>query len=81
MAKIYTSAKRNRLQGLIALRDKLAKELDGCENTRYIPALSKQLRDTLEEIEKLEGDAAEIIEIKKPQTALELIRTKHKKEA
>lgn len=81
MAKIYTSAKRNRLQGLKALRDKLSKELDECKNARYIPALSKQLRDTLEEIEKIEDDAAVVIDINQPKNALELIRAKHKKEA
>ncbi len=81
MAKIYTSARKNRLLGLKALRDKLAKELDSCKSGRDIASLSKQLRETMEEIETAEREQGVVVEMKKPQTALELIRTKHTKEA
>lgn len=80
MAKIYTSAQKNRLQGLKALRDKLAKELDETHSGRDIASLSRQLRETMEEIEEIEGSSV-TVEYKKPQTTLELIRTKHTKEA
>lgn len=81
MAKISTSVKKNRLQGLKALRDKLAKELDGCDSCRDMAALSRQLRETMKEIEAIEGQAAAVAEGAAPKTTLELIRTKHTKEA
>ena len=33
----------------------LAKNIDSCEDTRLLPQLAKQYRDTIREIEEMEG--------------------------
>ncbi len=45
----------NRLEQLIALRDKLAEAIDTCESKRDLAALAKQFRETIKEIEEIEG--------------------------
>ena len=45
----------NRLSQLIALRDKLAEAIDNCESMRDLAALARQYRDTIKEIEEIEG--------------------------
>ena len=45
----------NRLQQLIALRDLLAEAIDSCESKRDLAALARQYRDTIKEIEEIEG--------------------------
>ena len=40
---------------LIALRDKLAYAIDTCESMRDLAALSRQYRETIREIEEIEG--------------------------
>ena len=45
----------DRLQRLIALRDKLAIAIDDCESKRDLAALAKQYREVLKEIEDIEG--------------------------
>lgn len=46
---------KNRLDQLIALRDKLANAIDTCESMRDLAALSRQYRETIREIEEIEG--------------------------
>ena len=45
----------NRLDQLIALRDRLAEAIDTCESMRDLAALSRQYRETIREIEEIEG--------------------------
>lgn len=44
-----------RLSQLIELRDKLAAAIDECESMRDLAALSRQYRETIREIEEIEG--------------------------
>lgn len=44
-----------RLSQLIELRDKLATAIDECESMRDLAALSRQYRETIREIEEIEG--------------------------
>lgn len=64
---LYTvSRKGNRLEQLKKLRDTLAKAIDTCESMRDLAALSRQYRETIREIEEIEGadnDGDEIGEI------------------
>ena len=50
------SLKGDRLEQLVQLRDILAVALDGCESMRDLAALARQYRETLKEIDELEGD-------------------------
>lgn len=52
---LSVSRKGNRLDQLIELRKKLAKAIDKCESMRDLASLSKQYRDTIKEIEEIEG--------------------------
>lgn len=64
---LYTvSRKGNRLEQLKKLRDTLAKAIDTCESMRDLATLSRQYRETIREIEEIEGandDGDEIGEI------------------
>lgn len=64
---LYTvSRKGNRLEQLKKLRDTLAKAIDTCESMRDLATLSRQYRETIREIEEIEGandDGDEISEI------------------
>lgn len=46
----------NRLERLIELRDVLEKAIEECDSKRDLAALSRQYRETLKEIEELEGE-------------------------
>jgi hypothetical protein len=59
-------APKGRLAGLVALRDKLAAEIDGAQQSRDVAALSRQFSDVLLQIEELEAPSQE-----KPLTALD----------
>jgi hypothetical protein len=59
-------APKGRLAGLIALRNKLAAEIDTAEQSRDVAALSRQFSDVLLQIEELEAPSLE-----KPLTALD----------
>ena len=48
----------NRLERLIDLRDRLAASISTCESNRDLAALSRQYRETLKEIEELEGEGS-----------------------
>ena len=53
---LYTvSRKGTRLDQLKKLRDTLASSIDNCESMRDLAALSRQYRDTIREIEEMEG--------------------------
>ena len=47
-----------RLAGLVALRERLASEIDGCESARDVAALSIRFMDVLAQIDELDGSAA-----------------------
>ena len=55
---------KDRLGQLIALRDRLASAIYLCESMRDLAALSRQYRETIREIEELEGNGTEEDEIK-----------------
>ena len=44
-----------RLERLVSLRDKLENAIDECDSKRDLAALSRQYRETLKEIEEIEG--------------------------
>lgn len=53
---LYTVSKKgNRLEQLKKLRDMLAKAIDKCESMRDLATLSRQYRETIREIEEIEG--------------------------
>ena len=49
------TAKGNRLKQLKTLAGILAQNIDDCEDVRALPQLAKQYRETIREIEELEG--------------------------
>lgn len=56
MPKMKTvTARGNRLDQLKALAKVLAQEIDACEDVRTLPQLARQYRDTIREIEEIEG--------------------------
>ena len=59
-------APKGRLAGLVALRDRLAREIDSAEQSRDVAALSRQFSDVLLQIDELEAPMVE-----KPLTALD----------
>lgn len=59
-------APKGRLAGLVALRDRLAQEIDVAEQSRDVAALSRQFSDVLLQIDELEAPSLE-----KPLTALD----------
>ena len=59
-------APKGRLAGLVALRDRLAREIDTAEQSRDVAALSRQFSDVLLQIDELEAPSLE-----KPLTALD----------
>lgn len=67
MQSIEKSVGKGRLQELIALRLRLAQEMDLCESVRDIAALARQYRETIREIDEIQngedGDdrAAELV--------------------
>jgi len=59
-------APKGRLAGLVALRERLALEIDSAQQSRDVAALSRQFSDVLLQIEELEAPSVE-----KPLTALD----------
>jgi len=59
-------APKGRLAGLVALRDRLAREIDTAEQSRDVAALSRQFSDVLLQIDELQAPLEE-----KPLTALD----------
>lgn len=54
MGGLADSAPGGRLVALIALRDRLAGDIDVCESARDVAALSQRYMDVLEQIDALE---------------------------
>ena len=54
---LLEEARKGRLEGLKALRDYLADELDVCESARDKASLSLRFVDVLEQIDELTGGA------------------------
>ena len=54
---------KGRVEQLTALRDRLADAIDNCESMRDLAALSRQYRETIKEIEEIEGTAGDNDEI------------------
>lgn len=57
------TARGSRLEQLKALAAVLAAGIDGCEDARALPQLSKQYRETVREIEEIEGGSTDGDEI------------------
>lgn len=57
------TAKGTRLSQLKQLAKVLAVNIDGCEDPKNLPQLAKQYRETIREIEDLEGGAQDGDEI------------------
>lgn len=56
MAKMITLARRgDRLEQLKGLAKIIAKNIDNCEDDKILPQLAKQYRETIREIEDIEG--------------------------
>lgn len=56
MAKMKTvTANGSRLEQLQSLAGVLAASIDSCKDCRALPALTKQYRETIREIEEIEG--------------------------
>lgn len=49
------AASEGRLAGLVALRDRLAAEIDQCDSSRDVAALSIRFMDVLAQVEELQG--------------------------
>lgn len=69
-------APKGRLAGLIALRDRLAREIDTAEQSRDVAALSRQFSDVLLQIEELSSSAAS-----GPRTGKDMLEQKRKERA
>lgn len=52
------AAPNGRLAGLVALRERLANEIDQCDSSRDVAALSIRFMDVLAQIDELNGPAA-----------------------
>jgi len=52
---VSEAAPGGRLAALIALRDRLAVEIDSSESARDVAALSRQFTDVLSQVEELQG--------------------------
>ncbi len=57
----------SRVVALRALRDRLARDLDGTDSKRDVASLAQRLMDVLEQIDELGGGVVE----KKPETRLD----------
>lgn len=72
MAKMKTvTANGSRLEQLQSLASVLAASIDSCKDCRALPALTKQYRETIREIEEIEGAKEDGDEISKILTERE----------
>jgi hypothetical protein len=69
-------APKGRLAGLVALRERLAREIDTAEQSRDVAALSRQFSDVLLQIDELSAGAAA-----GPQTGKDMLEQKRKERA
>lgn len=65
MSTMLEASSQRRVDQLKELRDKLASAIDECASMRDLAALSRQYRETIREIEEIEGTIEETDEIKK----------------
>ena len=63
---LLDAASEGRLEGLIALRDHLARELDACESARDTASLSLRFMDVLAQIDELQGGSTPAAAPKSP---------------
>jgi hypothetical protein len=63
------AAPGGRLAGLVALRERLAAEIDACDSSRDVAALSIRFMDVLAQIDELSAG-----DVDKPLTALDELR-------
>ena len=63
------AARGGRLAGLVALRERLAAEIDACDSSRDVAALSIRFMDVLAQIDELSAGTED-----KPLTALDELR-------
>ena len=63
MRSVTVSRNKTRLDRLKELAKVLAREIDSAEDRKAIPQLARQYRETLKEIEEIEGSADEGDEI------------------
>lgn len=73
---IVDEAPKGRLAGLVALRDRLALELDTAENPTAVAALSRQFTDVLLQIDELSGDT-----VSAPKTGKDMLEQRRKERA
>ena len=76
---VATADTGDRLETLKALRHKIARAIQNSSSGRDIAALSRQLREVMDEIESAQPAAP--AEEAENVTVLELVRKKHVKEA
>lgn len=69
-------APKGRLAGLVALRDRLAREVDDCESARDVAALSRQFTDVLLQIDELATDTESA-----PKTGKDMLEQRRKERA
>jgi len=75
---LFEEAPKGRLAGLVALRDRLAREIDTAEQSRDVAALSRQFSDVLLQIDELSSGAADA---SKPVSPLDELRRKRAERA
>lgn len=73
---LIEEAPKGRLAGLVALRDRLAAEVDGCESARDVAALSRQFSDVLLQIDELSTNAESA-----PKTGKDMLEQRRKERA
>lgn len=69
-------APKGRLAGLVALRERLAREIDTAEQSRDVAALSRQFTDVLLQIEELSTNAEA-----GPKTGKDMLEQRRKERA
>lgn len=69
-------APKGRLQGLIALRERLALELDNAQNPAAVAALSRQFTDVLLQIDELSANTESA-----PKTGKDMLEQRRKERA
>lgn len=67
--ELSEATRQGRLAGLEAMRERLSRDLEGCESLRDTVAISRLLAELLSQIEELKAPLTE-----KPLTALDELR-------
>lgn len=69
--RVSTAVRRDEKTALLALRDKLAKAVDDCDNPRDLPPLTRRLTEVLTAIKGLEAEAGEVPGANVPDALIE----------